>query len=57
MFYLFFIVDVDILFYNLARTYTSLSCTETDTPYILKWREYLGMEGAVGLRREDELLC
>ena len=40
IFYLLGIADVDILFYNLGQTYTSLTCTKIDTPYILERREY-----------------
>ena len=39
-FHLYSIVQVDILFYSLGQTYTSLTCTKIDTPYILECREY-----------------
>ena len=41
IFYLLGIVDVCVLFYNLGQTFKWLTCTETNTPYILKRREYI----------------
>lgn len=35
------IVNVDILFYDLGQTYTSLTCTKINAPYILEYWEYL----------------
>ena len=40
IFYLLGIADVVILFYNLGQTFKWLTCTETNTPYILERREY-----------------
>jgi hypothetical protein len=38
IFYLFVIVDVVVLFYNLGQTYTWLTCMKINTPYILEQR-------------------
>ena len=48
IFYLLGIVDVSILFYNLGQTFKWLTCTETNTPYILERRGYYSKGSAGG---------
>jgi len=40
IFYLLGIAYVSTLFYNLGQTFNWLTCTETNTAYILERREY-----------------
>ena len=56
LFYLLGIADVVILFYNLGQTFKWLTCTETNTPYILVWREYLFEHGGA-LTFQEILSC